>query len=322
MFAGPSIRLVQAAVHSQLRDRDRCTQVDILNGMKQRNSFRHRLLESLAPTDHAAAARTFVDHGCGDSFSQIVVARRSARVDQTAATHVASSDLQAGHVDRMLGQQVAVDLGVSLAELDGAEAILVRLGQLLLDDVGFDGDAEVVGLGRQISRHVVVLVALLEAVVTQVAPEYGGHPELMRALEGFGHLDDLARRFLGTEVDRGADRDCTHLPGLLDAAEHDLVVLGGIGEELVVIELDDKGNLVRILARYRTERPEGGNHGVAAAGDGELDDVLRVEVDRIGGKRSAGRVLDTLVDRQNGEVTGAGQPARVEELLQTAHHLR
>src|SRR4029077_7402241 len=45
-------------------------------------------------------------------------------------------------------------------------------------------------------------------------------------------------------------------------------------------------------------------HGVAVAFDRQLDDLLAVEVDRVGGERSARGVLDSLVDRQDG--TGAG----------------
>src|SRR3712207_8465179 len=45
------------------------------------------------------------------------------------------------------------------------------LGQLLLDDVGLDGDAEVVGLPRQVGRRVHVAFLGLELRVAQVAPE-------------------------------------------------------------------------------------------------------------------------------------------------------
>jgi len=41
----------------------------------------------------------------------------------------------------------------------------------------------------------------------------------------------------------------------------------GIGEQLVVIELEDEGNLVRKLACYLTEDTVGGGHGIAAALD-------------------------------------------------------
>ena len=95
----------------------------------------------------------------------------------------------------------------------------------------------------------------------------------------------------------------------LIVAEHDLVELVRVGQELVVVDLDDERNVVRVLARHRAEHAEGRRDGVAAALDGELDDVLRVEVGRVRRERRAGGVLDALVDRQNRQIAGVGQPA-------------
>ena len=44
-------------------------------------------------------------------------------------------------------------------------------------------DAEVVGLAREIGRHVVVDLLRLEGVVAQVAPEDREHAEVVRLLE-------------------------------------------------------------------------------------------------------------------------------------------
>ena len=62
------------------------------------------------------------------------------------------------------GREFAIDALVGLAELQGVVAAVV-LGELLLDDVGLDGDAEVIGLAGQVGRDVVVLLGGLEGGV-------------------------------------------------------------------------------------------------------------------------------------------------------------
>ena len=78
------------------------------------------------------------------------------------------------------------------------------------------------------------------------------------------------------------------------------------------------GILCAYLRATAPSTPSVRGDGVAAALDRELDDVLGIEVARVRGERRAGRVLDALVDRQDRDVAGAGQPAVVEERLQVA----
>ena len=60
----------------------------------------------------------------------------------------------------------------------------IGCGQLLLDDVGLDGDPEMVGLPGQVGGGLVVHAVLLELGVAHVAPQDRGHAELMRGVEG------------------------------------------------------------------------------------------------------------------------------------------
>ena len=60
--------------------------------------------------------------------------------------------------------------------------------------------------------------------------------------------------------------------------------------------------------------------GVAAALDGEFDDLFGVEVNRVRRERCACRMLDTLVNRQNRDVARPTQAAMIEQLLQAAQH--
>ena len=79
---------------------------------------------------------------------------------------------------------------------------------------------------------------------------------------------------------------------------------------------------MRVLSRHRAEHAEGGGDGVAAAFDGQLHDVLAVEVDGVLGEAGAGGMFDALIDGKDGDVPGAGEAAVVEDRLEVAQHGR
>ena len=215
-------------------------------------------------------------------------------------------------VDTLVRLAVRVLLGV-----EGEEAAVV-LRQLLLDDVRLQRDAEVVGLAREVGREVVVGLLGLEGRVAQVAPQDGRETRLVRALERLAHLLDLARGLRRPEVDGGPRRHRPHVHRLLHAGEHYLVELVGVGEELVVVDLHDEGDLGRVAPRHRAEHPQRGRHRVAPALDREPHDRLGVEDRRVLGEGRAGRVLDALVHGQDRDVSGARQAAVGQDLLEVA----
>ena len=225
----------------------------------------------------------------------------------------------------MIGGQFGVDALVELAVAGVAcvERLVaaVVLRELLLDDVGLDRDAEVVGLAGEIGGEMVILV-LLEGVVAEVAPEDGCHAEFMGMVEGFGHLDDLVAGIIAAEVDGGTDGGRTHVVGLIDRAEHDLAGDVRIGEELVVVHLHEEGDLVGVFAGHGTEDAEGGGDGVATALDGQFHDVLGIEVDRVLGKAGSRAVLDSLIDGKDREVAGVGQAAGAVHALEVGENAR
>jgi hypothetical protein len=83
-----------------------------------------------------------------------------------------------------------------------------------------------------------------------------------------------------------------------------------------------KGILWAYLRRDAAEHAEGRGHGVAAALDGQLHDVLAVEVDRVLGEARPGGVFDALVDGQDRHVAGAGKASVPEQRLERTEHLR
>jgi hypothetical protein len=137
-------------------------------------------------------------------------------------------------------------------------------------------------------------------------------------LEGLSDLDDLAARVVRSEVDRRADPGRAQLERALHRAEHDLVVLVRERQQLVVVELDDERDLVRVLAGHRAQHAEGRRDGVGAALDRQADEVLGVEVHRVRREARARRVLDALVDGQDRHVARPAEPAVVEQPLQVA----
>ena len=94
----------------------------------------------------------------------------------------------------MIGDEIAIHelRGLAVTLEDVVAAVLGR--KLLLDDVGFDRDTEMVGLGSEIGSVVIVDAIDLERVITEVAPQHGEHSELVRTMERLGNLDDLMMR--------------------------------------------------------------------------------------------------------------------------------
>ena len=168
----------------------------------------------------------------------------------------------------------------------------------------------------------VVRAAGLERRVAEVAPEHGEHPQLMSLMEQLGHLLDLPVRLLRSEVDGGADPHRAHVERLLHVRETDLIVGVGVRQEFVVVELQDEGNPVRVAARDRSQDAERRCDGVAASLDRQPDDVLGIEVIGVRRERRAGGVFDALIDRQDRDVPGAGQPPVIEQRLQAGEHAR
>ena len=166
--------------------------------MQEFSAFADIALESFATRDEALATCTFVDDGSFNSLSEVVATGRTTRVDETDASHVAISDLVAGEVDGVIGAQVSVhalvDFTVGRFGLLDSEVATVIFWKLLLDDVGTDGDAEVIGLARKVSRYVVIFV-FLKGAIASVAPENGGHTLFVSHLEGLRYFDDLAIGF-------------------------------------------------------------------------------------------------------------------------------
>src|SRR5215467_4679231 len=135
-------------------DRHFRAQIDVLNGVEQLDALIHGALEGFASGDEAGTAGALIDYGGSYRFLEVVGSRGASGIDQAGAAHETVRDLVAAEVDRMVARKVAVDALVEFAVARIAHierrvtAVIFR--QLLLDDVGLDGHAEVIGLAGEV----------------------------------------------------------------------------------------------------------------------------------------------------------------------------
>ena len=80
-----------------------------------------------------------------------------------------------------------------------------------------------------------------------------------------------------------------------------------------MIYFDDKRDFVRVFSGDRAENAVGRSDGVAAAFDGEFDDIFRIEKFRIRRKTRACRMFDALIDGQNRKITRSRQVCRYQK---------
>src|SRR5438105_4420595 len=93
----------------------------------------------------------------------------------------------------------------------------------------------------------------LEARVAGVAPEDRSHAQLVSGGESHAHLVQLARALGRAPVHSRAYGDAAHVARLLGGSEHRLVVAIRKREELIVVELEDERDLVRVLLGVEPE---------------------------------------------------------------------
>ena len=89
-----------------------------------------------------------------------------------------------------------------------------------------------------------------------------------------------------------------------------------VSEQLVVVDLYEKRNLVRIFPRDGAKHAERRCHGIAAAFDSQLDDILGIEIERVFCKASPRRMLYALIDRKDRHVAGARKASGVIHPIQ------
>ena len=144
----------------------------------------------------------------------------------------------------------------------------------------------------------------------------------MCACKGFADFLNLTRRLRRSKVDSCANGNSTQIPGLLNRAIHDLIVCFRVAKKLIVVELNDEWNFVCVLARHHAKDAKCRCDRIAAAGDSQIDNVFRIEIDRIRREGSGGGVLNALVNWQDRKVSRVCQTPCAIELLKATQNLR
>ena len=143
-----------------------------------------------------------------------------------------------------------------------------------------------------------------ESGIPQVSPKNGPHSQLMGLAKSLGDLLDLTVAVLRAVIDRCPNSYRTHIKGLLDTGKKDLVMFIGIGQEFIVVDLDDKRDFMGVFPGDSSQDPERGGNGIAPSGYCQLNDVFRIKIDGIRGKGSSGCMFDALIHSQYGKISG------------------
>ena len=83
-----------------------------------------------------------------------------------------------------------------------------------------------------------------------------------------------------------------------------------------MVNLNHERNFVSVATRDAAEYTESRTDRVTAAFDGELHDIFTVEINRVLREGSTGGVFDTLVNRENGNITRVSETTRTVEALE------
>src|SRR5678815_3343812 len=79
---------------------------------------------------------------------------------------------------------------------------------------------------------------------------------------------------------------------------------------------------MRVLSRNGTKNAECACDSIASTFDRELDDVLRIKIDRTRSEGSACRVFNSLIDGKDGHIARSRQASGARELTQAHQHSR
>src|ERR1700743_3584204 len=133
----------------------------------------------------------------------------------------------------------------------------------------------------------------------------------MRAVERLRYFNYLVVRIFRTKIYGSTHSSGAQVPGVFNGAKWYLFIFCRIGHELVMVYFNQKRNLMRILSGHDGQITKRSSHRVAAGLNSQLDDIFRVEVKRVFGKRCTRGMLNTLVDRQYRYITCTAQPAMI-----------
>src|SRR5579884_12984 len=263
-------------------------------------------LEGVAPDDGAEAAALFDGAYLGEQ--RLIRLLRAAREDDDAPP-----------VEGTL-HDVAYPLR---QRSDGDMLALVDLAGLVLLDMG-DGQLDFNEMRAQLRGDVGRVAGHVDgrlALFAQAGPARIGPDDDDQAVAlGFGgvgadllvHVDAVER----AGIDGKANAHAAEPQGVGHAAGQRLVGILLIEQDVVIVGLEDEGNVAGKLPCARLQKAQGRGVGVAAGFDSQLEMIAWIVGGRIRSEAARRAMLEALVYRQDDQLSGAGQPAGIQQTRQ------
>ena len=150
-------------------------------------------------------------------------------------------------------------------------------------------------------------------------------PDHRREALGLGLIDDVAQLLhhrvagVGARIDGEADADAAEPERVLDGGGHRLVGCGG-AQRVGAVHLEDGRQLAGVGVGALLEQAERRRVARQAGVDRQLIEIVGIVGRRVGREAARGAVLVALVDRQDHQLAGAGEPAVHQQPREIALH--
>ena len=198
--------------------------------------------------------------------------------------------------------------------------LLVRLLRLAQFDVvarQFDLDDVGAHLRRDLCRvrHDVDggLARLAQVRATRIGPHDDRQALGLGLVSDFAELPVHGLRRGRAGVDREADRDAAEPQRVVHAAGHRGERVFFVVQHVVVVEFQNQRHAVQKTVGARFQEAERRGVRVAARVDGELEVIVWIVAGRVRSEAARRAVLEPLIDRQDDQLAGPGQPPVIEQ---------
>src|SRR5699024_11239998 len=104
----------------------------------------------------------------------------------------------------------------------------------------------------------------------------------MSALKSTRYLLNLPAGLRRAKIDGSSHCNRPHIVSPVNGAKHHLIIRVGVGQKFVMINLDDKRDLVSIFTRYGSQYSKGRSNAVTTSFDGKFDNFFGIKIVRIG----------------------------------------
>ncbi len=112
-----------------------------------------------------------------------------------------------------------------------------------------------IGLTGQISGNMIILIRF-ECRVTQISPQNGHHSQTMGIAKCLRNFLNLPTAFFRAIIDSCSHSYGAHIERLINAGKQYLIVLVGVRQQFIMIQLQNKWNFVCIFSGNSSQNPQ------------------------------------------------------------------